>query len=104
VVGSIAINDSVITAGLPEIPHGGVKASGLGRIHGVEGLLECVRTRTVVDDQLPGVRQPWWFGYGAESADRVDAYLRLTHAPSLWARLSGIAGTLRMLLFPSRPL
>jgi hypothetical protein len=89
---------------LPEIPHGGVKASGLGRIHGVEGLLECVRTRTVVDDFLPGVRQPWWFGYAEDSAPRVDAYLRLAHGASWRERLSGIAGTLRMLLFPTRPL
>jgi succinate-semialdehyde dehydrogenase/glutarate-semialdehyde dehydrogenase len=102
--GSVVINDSVITAGLPEIPHGGVKASGLGRIHGVEGLLECVRTRTVVDDFLPGVRQPWWFGYAEDSAPRVDAYLRLAHGASWRERLSGIAGTLRMLLFPTRPL
>ena len=104
VAGSIALNDSVITAGLAEVPHGGVRASGIGRIHGVEGLLECVRTRTVVDDQLPMLRQPWWFGYGADSASRVDAYLRLTHGRSLLTKLSGIAGTIRMVLFPSRPL
>lgn len=104
VAGSIALNDSVITAGLAEVPHGGVRASGIGRIHGVEGLLECVRTRTVVDDQLPMFRQPWWFGYGADSASRVDSYLRLTHGRSLLTKLSGIAGTIRMVLFPSRPL
>ena len=104
VAGSIALNDAVITAGLAEVPHGGVRASGIGRIHGVEGLLECVRTRTVVDDQLPMLRQPWWFGYGADSAPRVDAYLRLTHGRSMLTKLSGIAGTIRMVLFPSRPL
>lgn len=104
VAGSIALNDSVITAGLAEVPHGGVRASGIGRIHGVEGLLECVRTRTVVDDQLPMLRQPWWFGYGGDSASRVDAYLRLTHGRALLTRMSGIAGTIRMVLFPSRPL
>ncbi len=104
IAGSIALNDSVITAGLAEVPHGGVRASGIGRIHGVEGLLECVRTRAVVDDQLPMLRQPWWFGYGADSASRVDAYLRLTHGRSLLTKLSGIVGTIRMVLFPSRPL
>ena len=60
--------------------------------------------RTVVDDQLPMLRQPWWFGYGADSALRVDAYLRLTHGRSMLTKLSGIAGTIRMVLFPSRPL
>ncbi len=104
ITGTIAINDSVIPAGLPEVPHGGVRSSGIGRIHGVEGLLECVRTRTVVDDQLPMFRQPWWFGYAPDSAANIDAYLRLTHGGTLRARLSGIAGTIRMVLFPARPL
>ncbi len=102
--GTIAINDAVITAGLPEIPHGGVKASGIGRVHGVEGLMECVRTRTVVDDALSGVRQPWWFGYGPASTDRLDAYLRVSHGRTWRERLSGLPGTIKMLLRPERPL
>lgn len=102
--GAVAINDVLITAGLPEIPHGGVKASGLGRIHGVEGLLECVRTHTVVDDVFPGARQPWWFGYGPALAGRLDAYLRLTHGRSWIERLSGLPDTIRLLLRPERPL
>ncbi|MBL0169371.1 MAG: aldehyde dehydrogenase family protein [Gemmatimonadaceae bacterium] len=102
--GTVAINDAVITAGLPEIPHGGVKASGVGRIHGVEGLMACVRTHTVVDDALPHVRQPWWFGYGPDSTARLDAYLRVSHGTSWWSRLTGLPGTIRMLLRPERPL
>jgi acyl-CoA reductase-like NAD-dependent aldehyde dehydrogenase len=102
--GTAAINDAVITAGLPEIPHGGVKASGVGRIHGVEGLMECVRTRTVVDDALPALRQPWWFGYGAATVTGLDAYLRLSHGAGWFERLSGIPGTIRLMFRPERPL
>lgn len=102
--GAVAINDCVITAGVAEVPHGGMKQSGTGRVHGVEGLLECVRTMTVVDDMLTAVRQPWWFGYGPASAARVDAYVRLTHGQGVAERLSGFVGTLRMLLSPERPL
>ena len=101
--GAVAINDCVITAGVPEVPHGGVKESGLGRVHGVEGLLECVRTKTVVDDVFTGMRQAWWFGYGSANSLRVDAYLRLTHGRTLVERLSGIAGTLQLLFRPERP-
>ena len=100
--GTAAINDAVTPAGLPEVAFGGVKASGLGRIHGVEGLMECVRSRTVVDDTLTGMRQPWWFGYGADSVRRVDSYLRLSHGSSWWQRLGGIPGTLKLLLKPER--
>jgi acyl-CoA reductase-like NAD-dependent aldehyde dehydrogenase len=101
--GAVAVNDCVITAGVAEVPHGGMKQSGHGRVHGVEGLLECVRTKTVVDDLLTGARQPWWFGYGRESAARMDAYLRLTHGHGIRERLSGLPGTLRLLLRPERP-
>ncbi len=101
--GTMAINDAVITAGLPEVAFGGVKASGLGRIHGVEGLMEGVRSRTVVDDMLTGTRQPWWFGYGPASTARVDAYLRLTHGASWWQRITGIPGAVKLLLRPERP-
>lgn len=101
--GTMAINDAVIPAGLPEVAFGGMKASGLGRIHGVEGLMECVRSRTVVDDALTGMRQPWWFGYGSQSVSRLDSYLRLSHGQSWWQRISGVPGTLRLLLKPERP-
>lgn len=102
--GATCLNDSVINAGLPEVAHGGVKASGLGRIHGVDGLMECTRTRTVVEDLLPRVRQPWWFGYSPRSAMETDDYIRLAHGRR-WRRdrLAGIPGTLRLLLRPGRP-
>ncbi|MEP6778746.1 MAG: aldehyde dehydrogenase family protein [Gemmatimonadaceae bacterium] len=102
--GAVAINDCVFTAGTPEIPHGGVKESGMGRVHGIEGLLECVHTKTVVDDRLTGMRQAWWFGYGPSNSARVDAYLRLAHGRGLLQRLSGLAGTIQLLIRPERPI
>ena len=101
--GSIALNDCVFTAGAPEVPHGGVKYSGIGRIHGIEGLMECTRTRTVVDDILPRRAQPWWFGYGPGVVDDVDGYLRLTNGTTLLQRISGFRGTLRLLFSRERP-
>lgn len=103
-VGAVCINDALISAGLPEVPHGGMKASGMGRIHGIEGLLECVRTQTVLDDFLPRARQPCWFGYGPHTRERLDAYLRLTHSSSWATRLAAIPDTIRLMLRPERPL
>jgi succinate-semialdehyde dehydrogenase/glutarate-semialdehyde dehydrogenase len=95
--GTVAINDVALVAGMAEVAHGGMKASGWGRSHGLEGLRECVRTRTVVDDLLPGLPQPWWFPYAADRYRQLDAYGRLAHGRTLGERLSGIAGTLRLL-------
>ena len=97
--GTVAINDVVIVAGMADVPHGGVKASGSGRSHGSAGLLECVRTQTLVADRFGGWAQPWWFGgaSAAELRDGLDAVVRLLHGDSLGVRLSGVRGALRLI-------
>ena len=95
--GTVAINDVAVVAGIAEVEHGGWKASGWGRSHGIEGLREAVRTRTIVDDVWPGRAQPWWFPYDEGLGRDLDGYVRLAHGGSPWARLSGLAATLRLL-------
>jgi succinate-semialdehyde dehydrogenase/glutarate-semialdehyde dehydrogenase len=102
--GAVCINDVVANAGIPEVAHGGVKSSGMGRVHGIEGLRECVRTRVIIEDILPNRRQAWWFGYGANGYDRIDSYLQLTHGSTFQERIRGLPGTLRMMFSPERPL
>jgi succinate-semialdehyde dehydrogenase/glutarate-semialdehyde dehydrogenase len=102
--GTVTINDALVAAGIAEVPHGGVKASGSGRSHGAAGLLECVRTKAIVADRLPGARQPWWFGYGREHAADIDAFVRFWHAPSLRERLGGAWRSAKMLFVHERPI
>ena len=89
--GTIVINDALISAGLAEVPHGGMKRSGSGRSHGVAGLLECVKTRTLVHETLPGKPQVWWFPYGEALAQGMDAFLTMAHGSGT-ARLRGLLG------------
>ena len=95
--GTICVNDVVVVAGMADVPHGGVKGSGAGRSHGVAGLMECMRTKTIVAERWSGWRQPWWSGGTAEQARGLDAFVQLAHGSSLLARLRGVAGTIRML-------
>ena len=88
--GSVVINDSVVAAGMSDVPHGGVKASGSGRAHGVAGLLECVRTKTVVEERLPGLRQAWWYPYRPGGPDAFDGVTAALHGRGLRARLRGL--------------
>ncbi len=88
--GSVVINDSVVVAGMSDVPHGGVKASGSGRAHGVAGLLECVRTKTVVDERLPSLRQAWWYPYRPGGSDAFDGVMTALHGRSVAARLRGL--------------
>lgn len=64
--GSVMIND-VLTAYLaPETPWGGVKQSGIGRVHGgAVGLKEFCQVRHIMGERirLPMKRELWWFPY-----------------------------------------
>lgn len=54
-VGGVSINDCLTQFGIVELPFGGVRASGFGRLQGREGLLEFCSPRTVT-------WQRWYFG------------------------------------------
>jgi acyl-CoA reductase-like NAD-dependent aldehyde dehydrogenase len=101
--GAVAINDVLVTAGAPELPHGGVKQSGMGRAHGMEGVTDCMRTKGIISDRFPSWRQAWWFGYSREFGEGADAFLTLAHSRSVIARLAAIPKVLRLLLRPDRP-
>jgi len=100
-VGSVVLNDSVVAAGMSDVPHGGVKASGSGRAHGIAGLRECVRSKTVVVERVPGLRQVWWFPYGPALRGAFDGAIAALHGPGLLARVRGVWRA-RALLRPPR--
>ena len=99
--GSVLINDACTSAGISDVPHGGFKASGLGKVHGELGLQECVRTKAITVDWFQAWRQPWWFGYGAAHREEIDAFLRAAHGISLLDRVRALPGVLRLVFAPS---
>ena len=96
--GTVAINDAVVVAGMANVPHGGVKASGLGRSHGEQGLMECVESRAIVSDRFAMARQPWWFGYGTSHVDDADGLVLSVHGRSIGEQLRGTWRLLRAVL------
>ena len=96
--GTVMVNDVISCFGISEAPHGGVKASGLGRTHGRFGLDEMVRLKYLDVDQMPGMKKVWWYGYGESFRRQMEGFLDLQFARGLTARLSGalrVAGVLR---------
>jgi succinate-semialdehyde dehydrogenase/glutarate-semialdehyde dehydrogenase len=87
--GTVMINDAVSCYAISEAPHGGVKASGMGRTHGRFGLEEMQRTKYVDSDLLPGMKKPWWYGYGSGAGRAIEGFLDLQFARSFPARLKG---------------
>ncbi|HEX9186553.1 MAG TPA: aldehyde dehydrogenase family protein [Vicinamibacteria bacterium] len=91
--GVVSINDHVTSFAEPQAPWGGVKWSGIGRIHGRAGLREMVHTRYVSLDRGRG-RDLWWYPYD----DRFSALMSRS-APALYStsfprRVAGQAGLL----------
>jgi acyl-CoA reductase-like NAD-dependent aldehyde dehydrogenase len=87
--GTVMINGTVSCFGISEAPHGGVKASGIGRTHGRFGLEEMVRLKYVNSDRLPGVKRVWWYGYGEAFARQMEGFVDLMFARRLSQRLRG---------------
>ena len=83
------VNDVVSCFGISEAPHGGVKASGIGRSHGRFGLEEMVRIKYLDSDRLPGMEKIWWYGYGNAFARQMEGLLDWQFARGLGQRLRG---------------
>jgi succinate-semialdehyde dehydrogenase/glutarate-semialdehyde dehydrogenase len=87
--GTVMVNDVVSCFGISEAPHGGVKASGIGRTHGKFGLEEMVRVKYVDSDRLPSMKKVWWYGYGPAFTRAMERFLDLLFSPTLGVRIRG---------------
>src|SRR5579864_1917224 len=96
--GTVMVNDVISCFGISEAPHGGVKASGVGRTHGRFGLDEMVRVKYLDMDRMPGMKKVWWHGYGESFRRQMEGFLDMQFARGLGARARGAlraAGVLR---------
>ncbi len=87
--GTVMVNDAISCFAISEAPHGGVKASGVGRTHGRFGLEEMVRLKYLDTDQMPGMKKVWWYGYGETFRRQMEGFLDLQFAGGLTTRLRG---------------
>ncbi|MFN8642933.1 MAG: aldehyde dehydrogenase family protein [Candidatus Binatia bacterium] len=74
--GNVCVNECVLSAGVPALPFGGVKESGVGTRHGgAEGLRQfCVRQALLVESRRRR-REPAWFPYSTRRARQIDRLL-----------------------------
>ena len=76
--GTITINDHLMSHGLAETSWGGFKESGIGRTHGLLGLMEMVEPHHIVNDILPGVKKNiWWHPYSKELYEGLKSIIYL---------------------------
>jgi len=66
--GSIVVNDVVVNFAYPELPFGGVKQSGIGRVHGEDALRDMCEARHINVDRFGSLeREPIWYPYTGET-------------------------------------
>ena len=87
--GTIMVNDVISCFGISEAPHGGWKASGIGRTHGRFGLEEMVQLKYLDVDLMPGMKKVWWYGYGERFAQQMEGFLDFQFARGLRQRVRG---------------
>ncbi len=87
--GTVMVNDVISCFGISEAPHGGVKASGVGRTHGRFGLDEMVRVKYLDIDRMPGMKKVWWHRYGESFGRQMEGFLDMQFARGIGARLRG---------------
>ena len=87
--GTVMVNDVISCFGISEAPHGGVKASGVGRTHGRFGLEEMVRVKYLDMDRVPGMKKVWWHGYGESFRRQMEGFLDMQFGRGLITRARG---------------
>jgi succinate-semialdehyde dehydrogenase/glutarate-semialdehyde dehydrogenase len=87
--GTVMVNDLIACFGISEAPHGGIKASGIGRTHGRFGLEEMVWPKYVDSDLMPRMKKLWWYGYGPAFAQQMGGFIELLFNKNLTKRLRG---------------
>ncbi|GAB4295243.1 MAG: aldehyde dehydrogenase family protein [Myxococcota bacterium] len=88
--GTVMINDVLMTHAFPETPWGGVKQSGIGRVHSDDGLRDLCHAYHVNYD-LFSMDNPVWYPYSRDKVARFIAAANLIH------RKAGFGAKLRSL-------
>lgn len=93
--GTVMINEVLFTHAAPETPWGGVKQSGVGRVHGDDGLRSLCEAYHVNEERL---KQPAdhplgvWYPYSAKKVATLKRITRLMFSRGIGNKISGLLG------------
>jgi acyl-CoA reductase-like NAD-dependent aldehyde dehydrogenase len=86
--GSVCVNDSSVTYGALEAPFGGVKTSGLGQVHGSNGLKSYCAAKPVLMNRFRQKEELVWYPYTREKGETLQKVMRWVWGTRLGRLLS----------------
>ena len=93
--GATCINDFGLCYLNQDLPFGGVKYSGFGRMNGRDGLRAYTNHKAVLSDRLPFAIPPKLYPVGPRDYARARHTIRLMFARGLRARIGALFGLMR---------
>jgi acyl-CoA reductase-like NAD-dependent aldehyde dehydrogenase len=90
-VGSVTLNDHLMSHGMAETPWGGFGESGMGRSHGALGFDEMTQPRVIVDDIMHwAARSMWWYPHDRSVYNGLKGAMEALHGRGMGKRLVGL--------------
>lgn len=93
--GATCVNDFGLCYLNQDLPFGGVKYSGFGRMNGRDGLRSYTNAKAVLTDRLPFAVPPKLFPVTPGAYAKARHTIRFLYARGIGARLGALAGMLR---------
>jgi succinate-semialdehyde dehydrogenase/glutarate-semialdehyde dehydrogenase len=90
--GSVIVNDVLYNHGCPEVPWGGLKQSGIGRVHGDAALRDFCEIRHVGAERVGIVLPQLLFPYSQKTYALIKKAGRALLARGLWGKLRAMLG------------
>jgi acyl-CoA reductase-like NAD-dependent aldehyde dehydrogenase len=97
VAGQVSVNDFGLTYMAMDLPFGGVRGSGFGRLNGREGLRACTNPKAVLKDRFPLHVPAKVFPVGERGAEVAREVLRVIYEPGLTKRADAVLKLVRIL-------
>jgi hypothetical protein len=91
IAGSTCINDFGLCYMVQDLPFGGAKSSGFGRINGRDGLRACTNIKATLSDRLPMHRANRLFPVRQGDYDLALNTIRLLYGKRIAGRVSALA-------------